>query len=82
MCRLRMLEEQEAWKKEAGFDRIDIIAKMYAHRLHGGFDSEPHYNGLYNPRWSHNPEEYKLKMSVDVEIFRLEISFSQPATPS
>ena len=34
MRRLRMLEEQEAWKREAGFDRIEIIAEMHAQRLH------------------------------------------------
>ena len=28
MRRLRMLEEQEAWKREPGFDRVEIIAQM------------------------------------------------------
>ena len=60
MRRLRMLEEQKAWKTEAGFDRIEIIAEMRAQHLHAGFDSEPLYTGLYNLRWPHSPEEHKL----------------------
>ena len=28
--RLRMLEEQEAWKREVDFDGIKVIAEMYA----------------------------------------------------
>ena len=42
------LEEQEAWKREGGFDRVEIIAEMHAHtlRLDAGFDSEPLYTGL------------------------------------
>ena len=47
MRRLRMLEEQEAWKREGGFDRIEIIPEMHAQRLYAGFDSEHLYTGLY-----------------------------------
>ena len=65
--RSRMPEKREAWKREAGFDPIEIIAEMNAQRLHAGFDLEPLYNGLYNPRWPHSPEDFTLKMSVDVE---------------
>ena len=54
---------------------------MHAHRLHAGFYSELLYIGLYNPRWLHSPEEYKLKISVDFERLRLKIPFSQPAPP-
>ena len=46
---LRMLEEQKAWKREGGFDRIEIIAEMHAQRLHAGFDLKPLCTGLYNP---------------------------------
>ena len=84
MRRVRMLEEQEAWKREGGFDRIDITAEMHAQtlrRLHAGYDSEPRYTGLYNPRWPHNPEEYTPEMSVEVERLRLEIIFSKPPPP-
>ena len=48
----RVLEEQKAWKREADFDRIEIIAE-----IHAGFDSEPLYTELYNPRRSYSPEE-------------------------
>ena len=47
---LRILEEQEAWKRKAGFDRIKITAEMDAQRFGTGFDSEPFYTKLYNPR--------------------------------
>ena len=79
MRRLQMLVEQKAWKREAGFDRIEITAEICAQHLHAGFDSETLYNGLYNPRWPHSPEEHKLEMDVDVEQLRLEILLSQPA---
>ena len=38
--RLRMLEEQKAWKREVGFDPIEIIAEMHAQSLHASFDSK------------------------------------------
>ena len=48
-----MLEKQATWKREGGFDRIEIIAEMHeqtSRRLHNtGFDSEYFYTGLYNP---------------------------------
>ena len=59
-----MLEMQDVWKGEGGFDRIEIIAEMYAQtlrRLHAGFDPEPFYTGLYNPQWPPDPGEYTLK---------------------
>ena len=67
MRRLRMLEEQKAWKREAVFNRIEVIAQMDAQRLHVGFGSGPLYSKLYNPRWPHTPAEYTLVMNVDVE---------------
>ena len=33
MRRLRMLEEQKAWKQEAGFDYIDTATEMDAQRF-------------------------------------------------
>ena len=52
MRRVRMLEMQEAWKREGCFDRIEIIAEMHAQilrRLRVNFDSGPlYYTGLYN----------------------------------
>ena len=44
--RLRMLEEQEAWKREVDFDGIKVIAEMYAQRFRTGFDSEPFYTKM------------------------------------
>ena len=67
MRRLRMLEEQKAWNREAGFDRIEITAEMDAQRFRTGLDLEPFYMKLYNPRWLHTPPEYKLEMSIEVE---------------
>ena len=76
-----MLEEQEGGKRGGGFDIIEIMAETHAQtlrRLHAGFDSEPLYTRLYNPRWPHSPEEYTLEMDVDVKRLRLEILFSKP----
>ena len=46
MLRLRMLEEQKAWKREARFDRIEIIAEMHEQHFRAGFDSELFYSKL------------------------------------
>ena len=74
-----MLEGQQVWKREAGLDRIEIIAEMHAQRLHAGFDSKPRYSELYNnPRWPHTPEEHKLEIDVDVERLTLKIIFLSP----
>ena len=67
MRRLRMLEEQKGWKREAGFDRIEITAEMDEQRLRTGFDSQSFYIKLYNPRWPHTPAEHALELSIDVE---------------
>ena len=81
MRRLWMLEEQEAWKREAGFDRIEIIAETDAQRFRPGFDSEPFYSKLYNPRWHHTPEKHTLEMRVIVERVRMKNIISQPTPP-
>ena len=67
MRRLQMLEEQKAWKQEAGFDRIDTAAEMDAQRFRTSLVSEPFYNKLFNPRWPHTPAEFTLEMKFDVE---------------
>ena len=59
-------------------DPIEIIAEMYAQRLHAGFDSEPHCIGLYHLRCPQIVEEYTLKMNVDVERLKLKILLSEP----
>ena len=78
MRRLWMLEEQKAWKREAGFDRIEIAAKMDAQRFRTGLDSEPFYSKLYNLRWPHTQKEHTLEMNVEVERLRTEIVLLQP----
>ena len=50
MRRLWMLEEQKAWTQEANFDPFEITAEMDAERIYIGFDSQPFYTKLYNPR--------------------------------
>ena len=81
MRRLRMLEKQKVWKREAGFNRIETTADMNAERLRTGFVSEPFYTKPSNPRWPHTPAECTLEMKVDVERLRMEILLSQPVPP-
>ena len=50
-------------------------------RLHTGFDLEPLYTGLYNPRRPPTPEQFTLDMNVEVESLRLEVLLSQPLPP-
>ena len=76
MRRLRMHEEQKTWKREVGFDRIEITAEINAQRFRTDFDSERFYTKLYNPRWPHTPAEYTLEMNVDIEGLRMETDFS------
>ena len=82
MCRLRMLEEQTAWKREAGFDHIETAAEMDAQRFRTNLVLEPFYSKVFNPRWPHTPDEFTFKMRVDVERLRMEIVLSQPEPPS
>ena len=79
--RLRMLEEQKAWKRETGFDRIEIIVEMREQHFLAGFRLEPLNSKLYNPRWPHIPEEHTLEMRVDVERLRMETVLLQLARP-
>ena len=68
--------EQKVWKREAGFDQIEIPAEMDAQRFRTGFDLEPVSTKLYNPRWSHTPAEYALEMNAEVEGLRIKLPFS------
>ena len=80
MRRLRMLEEQKAWKREAGFDRIEITAEIDKQRLRTGFDSQHFYSKLYNTvRGGQTPDEYTLEMRVDVERLKMEVPFGAAA---
>ena len=80
MRRLRVLEEHKAWKREAGFDRIEITAEMDEQRFRPA-RSEPFSTKLYNPKLPHTPEEHTLKMKVDIERQIVEIALLQPAPP-
>ena len=80
MCRLRMLEGQKTWKREAGFDRIETVAEMDSQRFRSGL-SEPFYWKLSNAGWPHTGEEYTLEMRVDVERLIMEVVLSQSAPP-
>ena len=79
MRRLLMLEEQKAWKREVGFDRIDTAAEMDTQRFRTSLVSEPFYSKMCNPRWPHNFDEFTLEMRVNGERLRMEIVLSQPA---
>ena len=77
-----MLEEQKAWKREAGFDYIDTAAEMDARRSRTNLVSEPFfYSKTCNPRGPHTHNEFTLEMRVDVEGLRMEIVLSQPEPP-
>ena len=52
---------------------------MHEQHFLAGFDSEPLYSKLSNPRWRHSPKEHKLDMGVEIERLRLETLLSQPA---
>ena len=82
MCRLLMLEEHKAWKREFGFDRIETAAEMDEKRFRTSPVPDPFfYRNMSNPRRPHTPDEFTLEMKVDVERLRIEIIFSQPAPP-
>ena len=51
MRRLLMLEEQKAWKREFGFDRIESATEMDGKRFHTSLVSDPFfYKNMSNPR--------------------------------
>ena len=80
MRRVQMLERRATWKREGNFDRIEtILAEIHEktlRRLHAGFDPEPFYTGLYNPRRSPTVEEFTLDLEVEVESLRMELLLS------
>ena len=79
---LRMIEEQKAWKREAGFDYIDTAAEIDAQRSRTNLVSDFVFcSKMFNPRWPHTYDEFTLKMRVDVEGLRMEIVLSQPEPP-
>ena len=76
MRRLLMLEEHKTWKREFGFDYIDLAAEINTRCSNS---KTFFYRNMINPRRSHTPDEFTLEMRVDAECLRLEIILSQPA---
>ena len=82
MRRLRMLEGQKGWKREAGFDYIETAAEMDVRRSRTNLVSECFlYSKMFNPRCPHAHDEFTLEMRVDVERLRMEIVLSKPEPP-
>ena len=82
MRHLQMLEEQKAWKREAGFDVIETAAEMDARRSRTNLVSEHFfYSKMFNPRCPHTHEQLALEMRVDVEGLTMEIILSKPEPP-
>ena len=82
MRHLRVLEEQKAWKQEAGIDYIETAAKMDARRSRTNLVSESFfYRKKFNRRCSHTPDEFTLEMRVDAEGLRMEIVLPRPEPP-
>ena len=80
MRRLLLLEEQQAWKREFSFERIETAVEMDEKRFRTNLVSDPFfYRNMFKPRRPHTPDEFTLKMKVDVERLRMEIILSQPA---
>ena len=56
MRRLLMIEEQKAWKREAGFDYIERAAEMDARRSRSNTVSKTFFcRNVFNPRRPHHP---------------------------
>ena len=65
--RLRMLEEQKVWKREAGIDHIETATEMDAQHFCTDLVSEPFYSNIFNPKRPYSPNEFTLERRVDVE---------------
>ena len=83
MRSLLMHERHKIWKREFGYDRIEIAAEMdeKCSRTSTSPVSNPFlYRNMVIPEHPHTPEEFHLRMKVDVEGLRMEIIFSQPSS--
>ena len=82
MRHLLMHEKHKAWKQEFGFDRIETAAEMdeKCSRTSTSPVTDPFYPNMIIPRRPHTTDELTLEMKVDVEGFRMETIFSQPAS--
>ena len=80
MRSLLMHETHKVWKREFGFDRIEMAAEMDEKRSRTSTSPVPNplfYRNMVIPSHPHTPEEFNLQMKVDVEGLRMEIILSQ-----
>ena len=83
MRSLLMHERHKVWKREFGYDRIEIAAEMDEKRSRTSTSpvSNPFlYRNMVIPEHPHTPEEFHLQVKVDVEGLRMEIILSQPSS--
>ena len=83
MRSLLMHERHKVWKREFGYDRIEIAAEMDEERSRTSTSpvSNPFLSrNMVIPEHPHTPEEFHLQMKVDVEGLRMEIILSQPSS--
>ena len=78
-----MYEKHEAWKREFGFDCIEMAAEM--DEKHSRTSTSPvqnpfFYRNMVIPRHPHTPDTFTLEMKVDVEGLRIKIILSKPAS--
>ena len=83
MRSLLMHERHKVWKREFGYDRIEIAAEM--DEEHSRTSTSPVsnpflYRNMVIPEHPHTPEEFHLQMKVDVQGLRMEIILSQPSS--
>ena len=84
MRRLLMHENHKTWKREFSFGCIETATEINEKRSRTGTSPVPgpfFYQNMIIPRHPHTPDEFTLKMKVDVEGLRMEIIFWQPASP-
>ena len=80
MRRLLMLEEQKAWKREAGFVYTETAAETDARRSRSNVVSGTlFYRNMFNLSRPYILDEFTLEMRVDVECLRMEVTLTQPA---
>ena len=83
MRRLLMHEKHKVWKREFGFDRIEMAAEMDEKRSRTSTSPVPNplfYRNMVIPNHPHTPDEFTLEMKVDIEGLRMEIILSQPTS--
>ena len=83
MRSLLMHERHKVWKREFGYDRIEMAAEMDEKRSRTSTSpvSNPFlYRNMAIPEHPHTPKEFHLQMKVDVEGLRMEIILSQPSS--